>query len=150
MRVLLAALLMTLSPAFADGSPVMNDVRPPAASAQDPSVEIDWFQNQTAEVHRRWVKTIGTVPGPIRQATDGSRARIDVRIDGDGRVVSARVGHSTGNTTLDGQLLDALEDARLAPPPASLPDDAGFVRFSVYFDLAARAEREDESPADAV
>lgn len=151
MRALLVASFLALSPAYAAGSPVLDTLRPPAAAAMDHHREVDWFQGQTAEVRRRWTESLRTLPSPLVQQAEGSRARVDVRIDGKGHVVGAAVGHSTGSAEVDQHLLEALEDAVLAPPPASLPDEAGFVRFSVYFDLSARAPApEEEAPADAV
>ncbi|TNE85906.1 MAG: TonB family protein [Deltaproteobacteria bacterium] len=151
MRVLMTALMLSLSPAFAAGSPVLDELRPPAAAALDHRREVDWFQMQTSEVHRRWMESLHRLPSPTVQAAEGSRARVDVRIDGKGHVVGAAVGRSTGSATIDQELLDALEGAVLAPPPESLPDEQGIVRFSVYFDVTARVDRpeDEESPVDA-
>lgn len=148
MRTMLVALALTLASATALASPVMDDVRPPVASAQDHHSEVDWFQGQTAELQRRWVEQVGILPLPEREVADGGRARIDVRVNNRGDV-SAHIGRSTGSQSLDAHLLEAMLDAPLAPPPASLPDEGGFVRFSVYFDIATRTEHTEDEPTDA-
>lgn len=144
MRVLILSLLLAVSPAFAAGSPLMDDLRPVATNL-DHHREIDWFQGQTVAVQQRWARSIEALPSPARKAAEGGRARVDMQIDGAGKVIGASVGRSTGNLEVDQELIESIEDTRLTPPPKSLPDDAGFVHFSIYFDITAQTESVDES-----
>ncbi|MEG3149299.1 energy transducer TonB [Sphingomonas sp. ZT3P38] len=114
--MLVAALLLIAAQDIQIAIPSDNQsLVPPPASVPPPETDAAWQRQVVAQLtqNQRYP------PAALHKGAQGT-AHIRFRVDRTGRILTARLAHSSGTAELDAAAVESVRGARLPPMPAGM------------------------------